>query len=93
MDEAIRQVGLPVKCSYGDCGTTGYVKPHNYGGWYKCKMLRKRWKKSWYCPAHYEAGREIDNRFYQNYRTPDPYTEEEAKVKLSTEEELYKLLD
>lgn len=93
MENAIRQVGLPVVCVVADCPTTGFVKPHDYGGWYKCKMLRRTWRKRWFCPEHYQNGRDFDNKFYENYRTPDPYTEEEAKVKLSTEDELYKLLD
>lgn len=91
MEEAIIQVGLPVKCNYGDCGVTGNVKPDKqYGGWYKSKMFRMRWKKQWYCPEHYEQGREIDNRFYENWKTPDPYTEKDTD---NIEEELYALLD
>lgn len=93
MEEAIIQVGLAVKCNYGDCGTVGRVKPKDYNGWYKCKMLRMRWKKQWFCPEHYEQGREIDNRFYENYKTPHPYTDQELESRKQTEEELYKLLD
>lgn len=91
MEEALIQVGLPVTCAFGDCGTKGFVKPAtDYGGWYKSKFFRLRFKKRWYCPEHYEKGREIDNRFYENYKTPDPYPEESVE---KTEEELYKLLD
>lgn len=91
MEEALIQVGLPVKCSYGDCDKTGYVKPAtNYSGWYKSKMLRLKIKKRWFCPEHYEEGRAIDNRFYENYKTPDPYPEPKTET---TVEELYDLLD
>jgi len=92
VEEAIIQVGLAVKCSYGDCETAGRVKPAtDYGGWYKLKMFRLRnWKKRWYCPEHYEQGRELDNRFYENWKTPDPYTEKDTA---NIEEELYALLD
>lgn len=84
-------VGLPVTCAFGDCGTKGHVKPQSdYGGWYKSKMFRMRPRKRWYCPEHYEEGRAIDNKFYQNYLTPDPYSESELEA---TQDELYKLLD
>ena len=91
MEEALLQVGLPVKCAYGDCEDTNFVKPQtDYDGWYKSKFFRFRFKKRWFCPEHYEAGREIDNRFYDNWKTPDPYNENDTA---SIEEELYKLLD
>lgn len=94
MEEALLQVGLPVKCDWGDCGATGFVKPKcvdpEHGGWYKSKMFRFNRKKRWFCPDHYENGRGFDNKFYDNYRTPEPYTE---KVTPSVSEELYKLLD
>lgn len=91
MEEALVQIGLPVTCAFGDCGTKGHVKPQSdYDGWYKSKFFRLRIKKRWYCPEHYEKGREIDNKFYENYRTPDPYTEKDTT---NIEEELYKLLD
>lgn len=94
MDQALIQVGLPVRCAFGDCGTTGHVKPAfvdpKHGGWYKSKFFRFRPRKMWYCPKHYEKGREIDNRFYENYKTPDPYPEQETEA---TVDELYKLLD
>ena len=81
------QIGLPVKCR--KCKTPGQVKPKNYGGWYKSKMFRfKRLK--WYCPEHYELGREVDNKFYENYKTPDPYPAEKFE---DTVDKLYKLLD
>lgn len=85
-------MGLPVACAFGDCEAKGHVKPQSdYGGWYKSKMFRFRPRKRWFCPEHYEQGRAIDNKFYENYRTPDPYPEK-AQVE-KTEEELYKLLD
>lgn len=91
MEEALLQVGLPVSCAYGDCEAHAFVKPRtDYGGWYKSKFFRFRFKKRWFCPEHYEAGREIDNRFYDNWKTPDPYNENDTA---SIEEELYKLLD
>lgn len=94
MEEALIQVGLPVRCAYGDCGVTGHVKPkfvdETHGGWYKSKFFRLRPRKRWFCPEHYEQGREIDNRFYENWKTPDPYTEKDTD---NIEEELYALLD
>lgn len=93
MEEALIQVGLPVTCAWGDCGTRGFVKPRfvtpDYGGWYKSKLFRFK-RKRWYCPEHYENGREIDNKFYENYKTPDPYPAEKVEA---TVDELYKLLD
>jgi len=96
MDQALIQVGLPVTCAYGDCGTKGFVKPRNtentdYAGWYKSKFFRLRLRKRWFCPEHYEEGQRIDNQFYENYKTPDPYPEE--AVQAATVDELYKLLD
>lgn len=91
MEQALIQVGLPVKCAFGDCESTGFVKPHtDHDGWYKSKMFRMRPRKRWFCPEHYERGREIDNRFYENYKTPDPYPEQAIE---DTVDELYKLLD
>lgn len=93
MDQALIQVGLPVKCGWGDCETTGFVKPKcvdpSHGGWYKSKLFRLK-KKRWFCPEHYEEGRVIDNKFYENYKTPDPYPEEQVE---QTVDELYALLD
>lgn len=89
MEQTLIRIGLPVKCAYGDCKAKGFVKPQSdYGGWYKSKMFRFKMHKRWFCPKHYEKGRELDNRFYENYKTPDPYPEKEATV-----DELYKLLD
>ena len=89
IENALAGTGLPVACRYGDCETQGFVKPStDYGGWYKSKFYRFR--KKWFCPEHYQKGRDIDNKFYQNWQTPDPYTEIEE---LSAEEELYNLLD
>lgn len=94
MEEAIIQVGLPVTCAYGDCGAKTFVKPStDYGGWYKSKFFRFRFKKRWYCPEHYDKGREIDNKFYENFKTPDPYTDKELESMEATQDELYKLLD
>lgn len=89
MDHALIEVGLPVKCR--KCRKEGRVRPNtNYDGWYKSKFFRlKRYK--WFCTEHYELGREIDNRFYENHKTPDPYPEEETPERI--EEELYALLD
>lgn len=90
MDQALIQVGLPVKCR--KCLAPGFVKPNSdYGGWYKSKMFRMFPRNRWYCPEHYEIGRSVDNKFYENYKTPDPYPEK-PKVE-ATVEDLYKLLD
>lgn len=92
MEEVLVRVGLPVKCR--KCKKKGFVKPNtDYGGWYKSKFYRLQHLK-WYCPKHYEIGRKVDNQFYENYKTPDPNSEEvpQAKVEATTEE-LYKLLD
>lgn len=89
MDQALIQIGLPIKCAYGDCDIKGFVKPHSdYAGWYKSKMFRKLYHQRWFCPGHYQMGREMDNKFYENYKTPDP----EPDV-TDTVDELYKLLD
>ena len=91
MDQSLVQVGLPAHCAFGDCDTKGFVKPHtDYGGWYKSKMFRKLFHKRWFCPEHYEEGRTIDNKFYKNYLTPDPYPAEEIEA---TQDKLYKLLE
>lgn len=91
MDQGLAHVGLPVTCAYGDCEETGFVKPRSdYGGWYKSKFYRLKPRKRWFCPKHYEKGRELDNRFYDNSRTPDPYPEQKID---DVEAELYKLLD
>ena len=89
MDQAIIKVGLPVTCR--KCKVKGFVKPHtDYGGWYKSKIFRLQ-RLRWFCPDHYEDGRRIDNHFYENYKTPDPYPEEVAQEKAT--EDLYALLD
>lgn len=94
MEAALVQIGLPVICGFADCGAKDLVKPHtNHNGWYKSKLFRKVLRKKWYCPEHYQQGREIDNHFYKNYLTPDPYDDEEIKSIESTQDELYKLLD
>ncbi len=84
-------VGFPVKCR--KCGEKGFVKPRtDYGGWYKSKLLRMSVKR-WFCPEHYEIGRKMDNHFYENYLTPDPYDAKELAAIEETQDELYKLLD
>lgn len=86
MEQGLIEVGLPVKCY--KCKKNGFVKPRtDYGGWYKSKLFRFK-RLRWFCPEHYEVGRAIDNKFYENYKTPDPYPEPEDAT-----EELYKLLD
>ncbi len=88
MEEALKQVGLPVKCAFGDCGRRSTVKPKtDYNGWYKSKIFRYVHRKKWWCPDHYQKGREIDNKFYENYKTPDPEPTPE-----NIEAELYKLI-
>lgn len=91
MDEALIQVGLPVKCR--KCRKEGRVKPlfvdPDHGGWYKSKLLRST-PNRWFCPEHYEIGREMDNHFYENYKTPDPYPEQ--KQVEATVDELYELI-
>lgn len=89
MEEALIHIGLPVKCR--KCKKRGFVKPNtDYGGWYKSKFYRLQ-RLKWYCPKHYEIGRKVDNQFYENYKTPDPYPKQ-AKIE-NTVDELYKLLD
>lgn len=118
MDEALRQVGLPVHCAGVDdqqmrCEAQGLVKPDkHYGGWYKSKLLRGHstpLTKRWFCPEHARQGKELDDRFYQRYATPEtadrtvivaggimavPESDGETTVDVSGDvEELYKLLD
>jgi hypothetical protein len=89
MEQALIQVGLPVTCGLGDCETKGFVKPWtDYGGWYRSKLFRRRPRQKWFCPDHHQEGQAIDNRFYENYKTPDPEPEPE-----NVEADLYKLLD
>jgi hypothetical protein len=93
MEEFFIRVGLPVVCAWSDCGTKGNIKPkfidETHGGWYKSKLLRTK-RKKWFCPEHYEQGRALDNRFFENYKTPDPYPEDQTEAATA---ELYKLLD
>lgn len=94
MDATLFRVGMRVRCRI--CPAEGRVKPQtDYEGWYKSKLLRK--SNRWFCPGeHYKIGRDMDNRFYDNHMTPDPWTEEEKKAQehaKSAEEELYELLD
>lgn len=84
--EVIAHVGMPVTCR--QCKVKAFVKPNtDYDGWYKSKIFRFK-RLRWFCPEHYEIGREIDNRFYENYKTPDPEPEPE-----NVEAELYNLLE
>lgn len=78
MDQALIQVGLPVKCAWGDCDTRGFVKPHNYGGWIR------RWHKKWYCPTHAKEAKEIYDSIIERYKTLEPKNDIE---------DLYKLLE
>lgn len=88
MDPALAKVGLPVKCAYGDCTTSGFVKPgSDYGGWYKSRLFRFK-RKRWFCPKHFEEGKAIDDKFYKTYKTPDPELSPESAT-----EALYKLLE
>jgi len=87
MDEALIQIGLPVKCIYADCQAKGFVKPKtDYDGWYKAKLYRRK-RKRWFCPEHKLEGVDLDKKFYEDYKTPEP------EVKENTEAELYKLLE
>lgn len=90
MDEAILQIGAPVKCKL--CDTTGRVKPQtDYDGWYKSRLLRNNWRKRWFCPGeHAQIGKDMDTNFYERYATP---TTTPATAVEDTTEELYKLLD
>lgn len=89
MDAYLVHTGLPVTCAFGDCEAKGNVKPHSdYGGWYKSKMFRMHFRKRWFCPEHYQEGRTMDNKFYENYKTPDP-----EPTPVDVEAELYALLD
>jgi len=81
MEEAIIKVGLPVKCA--KCHTRGFVRPHtDYGGWTRLKRLRAI--SIWYCPDDADAAVRTEQRA-NSYQSP--------KSELSTEDELYKLLD
>lgn len=67
MDQALIQVGLPVKCDWADCKTKGFVKPDGkYGGWVK------RWHKRWYCPKHAKKAQEHYDAVLARYETPAP---------------------
>lgn len=84
MDQALIQVGLPVKCCWADCETKGFVKPWtNYGGW------ARRLRRKWYCPDHAKQAKQFYDNIVESYKTPDP-APEPAK---ETVEELYALLD
>lgn len=81
MDFAINKIGLPVKCTR--CSKKDFVKPRtNLGGWYRIKILQKY---RWYCPEHNESAKNFYGGFDDKYLTP--------QKEISTEEELYKLLE
>lgn len=83
MEEAIIQIGLPVKCAWGDCETTGFVKPgSDHGGWLRRSFIK------WYCPDHAKEAKEMYDRIAEKYRTP-----ELVQASDNAEEELYKLLE
>lgn len=67
MDNALIQVGLPVKCSWGDCEATGFVKPAtDYGGW------SRHWRRKWYCPEHTAEAKLMYDKSLERYKTPGP---------------------
>lgn len=89
MEEALRTVGLPVKCR--TCSKKGFVKPHSdYGGWYRSKWGPR--SKRWLCPDHADAGKASDKHFTDRFKTPEG-GQEQAKPEETTVDELYKLLD
>lgn len=58
MEEALIQIGLPVRCH--QCGESGYVKPGtDWGGWARWKSLRGTC--IWYCPDHADAAQRLSN--------------------------------
>lgn len=82
VEETIERIGLPVKCHV--CKVRGFIKPRtNLSGWYRWKVLRG--PSTWYCPEHGPAVKQSRKNFEANY--PSPVEE------ISTEEQLYKLLD
>lgn len=84
MEQALIQVGLPVRCCWADCEATGFVKPGtDYGGWVR------RLRKSWYCPEHAKQAQEFYNNIVERYRTPEPVIDEVEQ----TVDDLYKLID
>lgn len=87
MEYALLKVGLPVKCR--KCRVKGFVKPHDYQGWYKSRLLRMKPNK-WFCPEHFEVGKAMDDRFYKEYDTPAP---EPIEIVEGTTEALYALID
>lgn len=85
-DLALTQVGMPVKCR--TCRVQGFVKPHDYGGWWRWKFVRGT--SRWYCPEDAPKGQSAKDYMDTSYPTPEP---EKPAVDAKTEEELYKLLD
>lgn len=84
MDQALIQVGLPVRCK--TCLAIGFVKPGTkHGGWGSIRLLGRR---KWYCPKHAKKAKEFNERMEDNYKTPQP-----GRMVEKTQEELYKLLD
>lgn len=92
MEETLIKVGLPVKCGWGDCPATGFVRPAfvdpTHGGWYKSQLMRFNLRKRWACPEHAQKRKEYDEWFYDRYRTPEPPEKPEESL-----DELYKILD
>lgn len=83
MDQALTQVGLPVRCAWADCQTKGFVKPAtDHGGW------MRRTGRRWYCPDHAKEAKQFYDSIVAKYATPDP-----EPIPEDTEAELYKLLD
>lgn len=86
MDEALLQVGLPVKCKR--CGVKGSVKPRtDYNGWFRWRLMRGA--SRWYCPEHAPLGVVAK----QNMEVAMRAVQEPEQEELSSEEALYALLD
>lgn len=91
MDEALLQVGLPVKCRV--CPATTLVKPMtDYNGWYKSKTMRGGLTKRWFCPEHAGPGQEVDES-PMNIYIPRSAANQPPEVNEDPTDELYKLLD
>lgn len=86
MEEALIRYGLPVKCR--KCKKKGVVKPAtDYNGWYKSKLFRK--SNRWFCPEHYNVGKQADDNFYVRISQPVVIEENDE----SDLEKFYKLID
>lgn len=87
MDNALSQVGLPVKCRH--CDATALVKPGtDYNGWSRSRVTKK-----WSCPEHSSEG--MDNSFKRRFSENTPIVIESEVVEEPTDEldKLYELLD